>query len=1210
MAIEQGHLQAYHCIGKAEDDDSDLGGRLINERIVSSTLNNLFENAFIEYLTDGHTSFRKLHLKLDSPGLEEISTVKFYISQPPTNPKTTVVLYWSYNGVYDYNFQTFQTVDEDIIEHFVSILRRNFEVDFAKSPGSGIGDVAIEEDIPLASINRTYSSGFWTQNDTEVATTLNVMVGTPFSYAHPNAAFTPVYKLRYETTTTTWTDTVREETRTLKVTFSGEGTGYQDTSGDKYIAKPKIPTYPIGTSDVLYAGITTLSQSYSSGTTLYLTEVCQKIFPSVVDNISVSGLWLFNHSVVESDVVVGNEDYSVSRSSTVPKWHSFLVTGSATQKTYSFSLPKPHFRITSMTVWFIHHGFWQQAFIYDRGWNIGDPAPGCTSGEQPVPSVYLDGWLDPVAANDNYEDANVDGIITRMGEAEFTLRMPPDDGTDLYVVYQTDSYEELISENVGTSGALPRTLTFSNADVCENSVRLTYTSGGKSWPVYDDGTGKLMVYTQGGIDVLSESTRFEELNDLDRYPLTKVVYSDFCSTMYLCRYSYIYKSTDGLTWTEETNAIANGHNRIAGNGSTGFGYIQIHFGSGTDTEIYRRTGPGACSGAFSLTAAVSNEGAMYDVTTAFGLFIIVGQTFARTSPLTGLGAGSTWTTRTTPANTYQMVATGVDSSGVAMVMAAGGYQDCVKTYDGVTWTDIPSFNTGQVTGGHIYYTNNIVCDTVNRTWVIGCRQGMVAVTDDDGATWKYIFLGLQEYYSSVNNYTYVTSDGAGNLYAATDNYEQEKAEVYISRDGGFTWTRIVNKQFSNNAYVPNFLFYNTAIDKLCSGWSPRDNPDAIDNVIWDELGLMGSTDGGTGQVGTINYSAGTGSLTHGLAPSSSVAAKYLTRTPDTTDFAFHCQGYRNITNFSISARTMADATSTITLSGASTLSGDGTGTLDAAKGIGEVSFSEDVDPVTIQMSFSGDAYRATAPESNEGLNMLHNQCSPDGCVRIFQKGQEIVISDGDNKEFATVEEVWNDRIIIDASLDNTYDSEDTYVSSMSEYYDTDYDNIVAAEVTWNKVRAVGWSGTPGSDSWGTASGYDDTFDWDWTTYPVVLTNAGTVWDEFGIWVMSVVSPGVYTVNVYQRYVYSGASALIAEGVTVGVAQADLAPINPVTSVPFFTLPTAGWANIVGAGSWAEGHLIRINTKHSDKAVWVIRNIDADSTAGGDTFKIRMRVKEA
>ena len=113
-----------------------------------------------------------------------------------------------------------------------------------------------------------------------------------------------------------------------------------------------------------------------------------------------------------------------------------------------------------------------------------------------------------------------------------------------------------------------------------------------------------------------------------------------------------------------------------------------------------------------------------------------------------------------------------------------------------------------------------------------------------------------------------------------------------------------------------------------------------------------------------------------------------------------------------------------------------------------------------------------------------------------------------------------------------------------------------------------WSNDPiGS---GTTGQYDD------ATYPIGMRNDGSITER---WRIQFTGSG--TVNVIGErlgQIVTGAS--IAE---------TIAPTNPATGQPYFSINPAGWS-----GGWVNGNVVRFNTLGANYPVWLIR-----STQPGD-----------
>lgn len=106
--------------------------------------------------------------------------------------------------------------------------------------------------------------------------------------------------------------------------------------------------------------------------------------------------------------------------------------------------------------------------------------------------------------------------------------------------------------------------------------------------------------------------------------------------------------------------------------------------------------------------------------------------------------------------------------------------------------------------------------------------------------------------------------------------------------------------------------------------------------------------------------------------------------------------------------------------------------------------------------------------------------------------------------------------------------------------------------------------------------------------PIVVTNAGAITERWAIQFTNATS-----FNVIGEHV-----GVIATGTT----GSDIAPINPATGKPYFTLAAVGW----GSG-WATGNVLRFNTTGALFPVWVVRTIQQGTeTVTNDAFTLLVR----
>lgn len=162
-------------------------------------------------------------------------------------------------------------------------------------------------------------------------------------------------------------------------------------------------------------------------------------------------------------------------------------------------------------------------------------------------------------------------------------------------------------------------------------------------------------------------------------------------------------------------------------------------------------------------------------------------------------------------------------------------------------------------------------------------------------------------------------------------------------------------------------------------------------------------------------------------------------------------------------------------------------------------------------------------------------------------------------------------------LTHNYDADDTIVGSalvigdMQSRYTRKF-----VQQTWNNAWADEATGS------GISANYNDAL------YPITVTNKGAIQERWAL---------IFTDNTNFRCVgeYSGQ-------IGTGSVNADFAPINPVTGLPYFTVKKEGW----GAG-WANGNVLRFNTIAANFPVWVIRTVkQSEPTVMSDQFQIMLR----
>ena len=162
-------------------------------------------------------------------------------------------------------------------------------------------------------------------------------------------------------------------------------------------------------------------------------------------------------------------------------------------------------------------------------------------------------------------------------------------------------------------------------------------------------------------------------------------------------------------------------------------------------------------------------------------------------------------------------------------------------------------------------------------------------------------------------------------------------------------------------------------------------------------------------------------------------------------------------------------------------------------------------------------------------------------------------------------------------LSHAYDAADTLVSSaliMGDLW-ARYTNLFDQKVWTNK-----WQDFVDGDQ--STAQYND------TDFPIVVTNRATLEERWAI--------------IFQS---STSFVLVGEHVgqiALGDVNTDFAPINPNNGQPYFRLDKRGW----GAG-WANGNVLRFNTKAANFPIWAIRTVlQSVAASESDRFELQLR----
>lgn len=170
----------------------------------------------------------------------------------------------------------------------------------------------------------------------------------------------------------------------------------------------------------------------------------------------------------------------------------------------------------------------------------------------------------------------------------------------------------------------------------------------------------------------------------------------------------------------------------------------------------------------------------------------------------------------------------------------------------------------------------------------------------------------------------------------------------------------------------------------------------------------------------------------------------------------------------------------------------------------------------------------------------------------------------------------NGQLTFTRPLTHNY-PEGSYVSSALVAGDTRaYVSTLFDQATWSNVWQDSVSGSPATGT------YNDIL------HPIEVTNRGALTERWAIQFINSTS-----FNVIGEHV-----GVIATGNT----SSDLAPLNPATGTPYFTVQSEGW----GLG-WATGNVLRFNTVGAFYPVWVARTIlQGPETEPDDGFTLLIR----
>ncbi len=170
------------------------------------------------------------------------------------------------------------------------------------------------------------------------------------------------------------------------------------------------------------------------------------------------------------------------------------------------------------------------------------------------------------------------------------------------------------------------------------------------------------------------------------------------------------------------------------------------------------------------------------------------------------------------------------------------------------------------------------------------------------------------------------------------------------------------------------------------------------------------------------------------------------------------------------------------------------------------------------------------------------------------------------------------KLSLSQPLTHDFPVDETLVSNAVIFGDIfAHTSIPFDQQTWTGV----WSDT--------LIGSDVTAQYNNTQHPITIDNASGIQER---WLIQFTSST--TVNVIGEH-----TGQVLSGVLI---TNDIAPINPNTAQPYFTIPFGGWG-----GGWSSGNVLRFNTYAGNASSWIIESIGQGEATDTDyNFCIELR----
>ncbi|WP_017941715.1 hypothetical protein [Thioalkalivibrio sp. ALE6] len=163
-------------------------------------------------------------------------------------------------------------------------------------------------------------------------------------------------------------------------------------------------------------------------------------------------------------------------------------------------------------------------------------------------------------------------------------------------------------------------------------------------------------------------------------------------------------------------------------------------------------------------------------------------------------------------------------------------------------------------------------------------------------------------------------------------------------------------------------------------------------------------------------------------------------------------------------------------------------------------------------------------------------------------------------------------------LSHNFPADSSYLSTALLYGDLQG----AVGVAWDQQT---WTGEWADEQIGDAASGT----YNQTDYPIETTNEGAIQERWRLEFNQ-----TNTVNVIGEY-----TGQILTGASIDEV---IAPINPTSGAPYFTIDPAGWG-----GGWSTGNVLRFDTRAANRPVWIARTVLAsDERTESDSFRLQTR----